>query len=309
MNQSKYPLALVINVLTAIAIGYVCFLGLNFYTLGDKMLSILTSVVIIILLIATSVGARQLKKTKRNCKRCRVWEWILLLLFTLIMVVITYFPFSHYFGVTVNKANIQSKVLSNIQHFEQLYVDYDGYVNQRHSNYLKKLQNAVKYKPADPSDFKSCGFDEDSEVRIQTQINTKHSVLKMILIPVNFESIKSSDSIWLRKARKSIENWEPISLVDVINNIQTNTDRSLSNLVGISKSKATCEDENYPPFTFSQPSFPDVKNHFTEIGTPSPFSILLAIVGYALMLLLWFITKRDSRCIGSLKTAEYEVVL
>ncbi len=307
MNQSKYPLALVINVLTAIAIGYVCFLGLNFYTLGDKMSSILTSVVIIILLIATSVGARQLKKTKRNCKRYRIWEWILLLLFTLIMVVITYFPFSHYFGVTINKENIQSKVLNNITHAEQLYDKYEDYVNKRDSNYLRKLQTTVKHKSGRPSEFNCLGFDEDSQVSIETQIQTKHSVLKMKLIPDNFESIKSSDSIWLRKAQKSVENWEPISLVDVINNIQTNTDRSLSNLVDISNNKANCEDDLN--FNFPNPSFPDVKNHFTEIGTPAPFSILLTILGYVLMLLLWFITKRDSRCIGALKTAEYEVVL
>ncbi|WP_333696701.1 hypothetical protein [Flavobacterium sp.] len=307
MNQSKYPLALVINVLTAIAIGYVCFLGLNFYTLGDKMRSIIFSVVIIIFLIATSVGARQLKKTKRNCKRCRVMEWMLLILFTLIVVGITYFPFSHYFGVTINKEEIQSKVLSNISHFEQLYDDYEKYVKQRDSNYLRKLENAVNYRLGDRSDFNCFGFDEQSGVSLQTQISTKHSVLKLILIPANFKSLKSSDSVWLKDAQKSVENWEPISLVDVINNIQTNTSTSLNNLINISQKRAACEDDL--SFIFPNPSFPDVKNQFTTIGKPSPLSILISILGYVLMLLYWFITKRDSRCIGALKTAEYEVVL
>ena len=55
--------------------------------------------------------------------------------------------------------------------------------------------------------------------------------------------------------------------------------------------------------------FNNVNIYFTTKGTPSPFSIVLAFFSYLLMLLSWFITKRDSRSTGALTTAEYEIVL
>jgi len=307
MNQSKFSLALVINLLTAIAIGYVCFLGANFYTLGDKTKSIILATIITSILIGTSVGAKLLKKTKRNCKICFIWEIVLIISFTVLTACITYFPFSHYFVVSAQKQAIQSKLKDNISQAENMYNEYDTYFTSRYSLYSRNLNDAIDQRKGKPKQFNDYGFDENNGVIFERQMQFKQNTLKGLLYPSNFKKIKTNDSIWLNKARISIDNWEPISLMKIINEVEVNTNKSLIQLINISENKA--QNELYPPFKPSNLTFKDVKKYFITIGSPSPFSIMIAIIGYVLMLLSWYITKRDSRCTGALTTADYEVVL
>ena len=94
LKQIKFSLAVVINLLAALTFGYFCFLGANFYTLGDKGKSITVAVIISLLLIGTSLGAKLLKQTHRNFKSRFIWEIILLVLFTVLIGYFTFFPFS-----------------------------------------------------------------------------------------------------------------------------------------------------------------------------------------------------------------------
>lgn len=308
LKQLKFSLAVVINILTAITFGYYCFLGENFRTMGDKEKSIISAAVIILLLIGTSLGAKKLKQTKRNCKKCLIWEIVLLFFFTSITAYSTYSYFSHYFVVSAKESEIKRKLIGNISEVEKMYPDYKTYVETRVNIYKNKLSAAILNKNGQQRELNNFGMDINGTVSLEIQKNNQLAKINYKLLPQNFDLIKTTDSTYFAKAKVSINNWEPISLVDVINNIGTNTTSSLNKLVSFSKDKARGE-EGYPDFIPSTPTLHNVKNYFTTIGTPSPFSILLAIIGYILMLLSWYVTKRDSRCTGALTTADYEVVL
>jgi hypothetical protein len=307
LKQIKLSLAVVINLLAALTFGYFCFLGLNFKTLGDKSESILYAVIITLILIGTSLGAKFLKQTKRNFKSHRIWEAVLLVLFTLLTATFTYYPFSHYFLVSAQKPTIQKKLNENISKAENMYTEYESYVLKRDTDYLRSLNDAVNQKKIAPSVYFAFGFNDSSGVLPQTQLNIKHNTLIPLLKPTNFNAMKTIDSVWFAKARISVNDWEPISLVDVINNIKTNTNNSITKLIGFSRNRA--KNETRIIFIPNLSEFNNVNNYFTTISTPSPFSIVLAFFSYLLMLLSWFITKRDSRSTGALTTAEYEIVL
>lgn len=308
MNQLKFSLAVVFNILTAITFGYVCFLGANFYTLGDKKESIILAIIITSLLIGTSLGAKILKQTKRNFKTCFVWEMILLVLFTVVISCATYYPFSHYFVVSAQENVIKNKLIDNITQAQNMYPEYEAYVKKRETKFIKKLTDAVNQKAMYPHVYNDYGLKDNISVTPVQQIEFKHNTLKELLLPKEeFDKDKAIDSTWLADAGKSVENWEPISLVDVINNIQTNTTKSLTRLILLAENEA--QNENHESFTPSSISPNNVNNYFITHGSPSPFSIVLAIVSYILMLLSWYIIKRDTRGIGALKTAEYEVIL
>jgi len=189
-----------------------------------------------------------------------------------------------------------------------MYPDYKAYVETRVDIYEHKLSAAILNKNGQQIELTRLGMDINTPVSLEIQKKSQLDKINNKLLSPTFNDIKTIDSTYLAKAKVSINNWEPISLVDVINNIGTNTTSSLNKLVSFSKEKARGE-EDYPDFFPSTPTLHNVKNNFTTIGTPSPFSIVLAIIGYVLMLLSWYITKRDSRCTGALTTADYEVVL
>jgi hypothetical protein len=306
-NQSKFPLAVVINMLTALSFGYVCFLGANFYTLGETTESIIVASIVTILLIATSLGAKLLKQTTRNFKVRFIWEIILLVLFTLITANFTYFPFSHYFVVVAKKDIIQDKLIDNINQADSAYFEYENYVKKRINVYDIQLNTAIVNRTFKPTELKNFGINENLSVSISVQKKNQIDKVNYLLFPENYIQIKNNDSAWLTNARVSVNNWEPISLVNVVNNVEKNTTNSLQQLVDFSKNRG--KNESYPLFRPSEPHHNNVNNYFTTFGTPSPFSIVLAFFSYLLMLLSWFITRRDTRSTGALTTAEYEIVL
>ncbi len=307
LKQIKFSLAVVINLLAALTFGYFCFLGANFYTLGDKGTSIAVAVIITLLLIGTSLGAKLLKQTKRNFKSRFIWEIVLLVLFSVLTASFTYYPFSHYFVVSAQKPTIQKKLNENIAQAQNIYLEYESYVTTRIGIYSSKIDVAILNIDSQPKELEKFGISRSVSVSLPIQRKNQIDKINYILLPQNFNQIKTNDSTWLTNAQNSVVNWEPISLVDVINNIENNTANSLNQLVKFSKKKG--KNESYPKFSPDKPHPNNVKNYFTTIGRPSPFSIVLAFFSYLLMLLSWFITKRDSRSTGALTTAEYEIVL
>lgn len=307
LKQIKFSLAVVINLLAALTFGYFCFLGANFYTLGDKGKSIAVAVIITLLLIGTSLGAKLLKQTKRNFKSRFIWEIVLLVLFSVLTASFTYYPFSHYFVVSAQKPTIQKKLSENIAQAQNIYLEYENYVTTRIGIYSSKIDVAILNIDSQPKELEKFGISISVSVSLPIQRKNQIDKINYILLPQNFNQIKTNDSTWLTNAQNSVVNWEPISLVDVINNIENNTANSLNQLVKFSEKKG--KNESYPKFSPDKPHPNNVKNYFTTIGRPSPFSIVLAFFSYLLMLLSWFITKRDSRSTGALTTAEYEIVL
>ena len=305
LKQIKFSLAVVINLLAALTFGYFCFLGANFYTLGDKGKSITLAVIITLLLISTSLGAKLLKQTHRNFKSRFIWEIILLVLFTLLIGYFTYFPFSHYFIVSAQKPTIQKKLNENIAQAQNIYLEYENYVTTRIGIYSSKIDVAILNIAGQPKELEKFGISRSVSVSLPIQRKNQIDKIKYLLLPQNFNQIKTNDSTWLTNAQNSVVNWEPISLVDVINNIENNTANSLNQLIKFSEKKG--KNESYPKFSPDKPHPNNVNNYFTTIGTPSPFSIVLAFFSYLLMLLSWFITKRDTKVSGPL--AKYEVVL
>lgn len=303
--QSKFPLAVVINILTAFSFGYVCFLGANFYTLGETRKSIILAAIVTFLLIATSLGAKILKQTNRNFKSCFIWEIIFLILFTLITAYFTYFPFSHYFVVSENETEIKSKLNTSITQAENMFAKYETYVNERKVQYENNLNSAILTKDVNDTDFVKYGFVKNS-IPYDSQIKNKMRTIGFDLLPSNFKGIKSENSDWLANSRNDVNDWKPIGLVEVIKNLEQNSKKWNAELVKISKIRET--GETAEDFKYSL-SFNDVITYFTALEKPSTFSIVVAIIGYLLMLLSWFITKRDSRGNGALTTAEYEIVL
>lgn len=304
MNQSKFSLADLLTLLAAIAFGFVCFLGTNFYTLGNSAQSIILAVIITVLLSGTALSAKILKRTSGNFKTCFVWERILLFLFTGLIIFFAYSPFPHYFVVSGQKAEIQGKLSSNITQAENMFANYEHYAENRESLYKSKLRSVAASKNINPSEYTEYGF-ANNGISDDKQIENKMFTVHADLFPTNYSDPNNKNGIkevaitWLSDAKNKIAGWKPIGIVGVVNEVEQNSNEWLNKLVELSvvrEKGEQAEDFEYPL------SFDNVKNHFSTLGKPMPLSFGLAVVAYLLMMLSYLISKRSTKTtVGTVK--------
>ena len=309
MNKYIFSLADVLTVLSAVAFGFVCFLGRNFYTLGDTKNSLIFAITITILLGGLAFLAKFLKRVQGNFKTSFIAEVVVLLLFTGLMVYFTYSPFSHYFAVSDKKEEIQEQLSNNITQAHNMFGAYEKYVDTRKYIYQSTLQSIVN--SGNESDYPKHGLIYGG-VSNQTQIDNRMLTIHSDLFPTNYSDTTGSNGIkqvakeWLADGQKKVEEWKPIGIVGVVNDIDEKSNNWLNGLVEYSNIREPGEEDIAENFNYSL-DIKNVKDNFKTLGKPTPLSIGLGVLAWVLMLLSWFITKRSSKVFGGL--AKYEVEL
>ena len=289
MSQSKFSLADLLTVLGTLGFGFFCFLSLNFLTLGDTTLSIIWAVIISLILGGLAFGVKLVKRTSRNFKTFIIWEWVLIFLFV-VVAFFAIFPFSHYFVVTAQKENIQNKVVSNITQAEGLFIAYESYADNRLNIYKSRLNSIVAAKRVNPEEYKNFGFVEGTDDN--TQVENKMFSLKAQLYPSNYSEMKQIDSDWLSDAKDKVTSWSPTGIVKVVNTLKI----EISSWNGQLKSYSSFRAKGETATDFDFPlSFDDVSGIFKQRTTPNPIALLIGFGLYLLMMLSYFITKRDTR--------------
>lgn len=304
MKQSKFSLADVLTVLTALAFGFVCFLGINFYTLGDTSQSFKLASLITILLAGTALLAKILKRTNRHFKTYLFFEILTLVVFTGLMTFFAYSPFPHYFNVSSNKKEIQDKLHLGITQAGKMFSEYERYAANRENLYKAKLQSVVAAKKTNPQAYKAYGFQKGS-VSDGKQMDNKMFTLHADLFPTNYSDnvkhngLKEVATRWLEEAKNTTNSWKPIGVVSVVNDVEQNSINWLNQLDSISSIREN--GEQAIDFEYKL-SFNDVKTHFSTLTKPNPLSIGLAVGAYLLMLLSYLISSRSSKSIiGTVK--------
>lgn len=289
MQQSKFSLADVLTVLGAFAFGFFCFLSFNFLSLGETMQSVVWASVLALVLGGLAFGAKLLKMSSINFTTCIIFEWIFLFLFAG-MAFIAVYPFSHYYAVSDYKNEIQQKVIGNITQAEGMFTEYEVYANNRLNIYKSKLNSVVAAKNISPSEYRDYGFVVGADDR--TQVENKMFTLKAQLFPTNFIEMKQVDSSWLASSKTIIADWKPISLIDVINDVEGNLTEWKNKLIEYSSFRA--KGETTTDFDFPL-NFDDVTNRMETLGSPTTISIVIAISLYVLLLLPYLVTKRSTK--------------
>jgi Tfp pilus assembly protein PilE len=296
MNKLKFSLADVMTVLTAVAFGFVCFLGSNFYTLGDTKKSVIFAVIITVVLAGLAYLAKWLKGVEGNFKNSHIAEIAVLVLFTGLLAFFTYSPFSHYFTVSDRKEEIQSQLSKNITQAQDMFSNYEDYANRRKNLYRRTLESNIKAG----TDFEKFGIEKNG-VSFETQLNNKMLTIQSDLFPTNYTDTINNNGLkqvaknWLADGKEKATGWKPIGTVRVVNNIEEKSIGWRNDLVNYSIIREKGENEEYVENYSSDLSFKDLKANFTNLGKPTPLSIGLAVLAWLLMLLSYLISKRSTK--------------
>lgn len=300
MNQSKFSLADVLTILTALAFGFLCFLGANFYNLGNTTKSITAAVIIAFLLFGTAYSAKLLKRTRVNFKTCVIWEVVLLIVFTLLFVFFTYMPFSHYFTVSAKQTVIVDKIQKSIAQAQNMFPAYETDAKSRMNLYKNNLESTIVNKLGNESQYKKFGFIKD--IPDDQQKSKKIQNINADLFPTNYSDVKTQKGIkevalnYLLQAKEATENWKPVGIINVVVTIEDKSNEWKNILVDLYEIKEPGEED---PQEFIYPlKFEDVKQFFTKVEKPSVSALLIAFLMWALMVLSWIATPRDTRFPG-----------
>lgn len=297
MTQSNFSLADLISLLVGIVFGFMCFLGANFYTYGDTNLSIGIAVIISLLMVGTSMGAIRLKRTNKNFKTRKVWEILMVILFTCFTAAFTYFVFSHYFVVIDKKDEIQTKLTTNLNQVDSLYKLYQDNYERRKDNYESALKSAVlNFELGNNSaPYYALGFIPNRNSSNQSQIRSFLNEFQRDLFPDNFNSIMKKDSIYVSNSRGIISNWKqkPIGTFEVIKNLNAKIQDTKSKLINLSEQVKAYN--KYGPGFNPTTSIGDVEKLFTTTSQPSMLSLCLGFIVWLLMLLSYFTSRRSTK--------------
>lgn len=287
MNQSKFSLADVFSVLAAMTFGFVCFLSINFLTLGDTTSAAVIASIIAFILGGLALGAKLLKRTRKNFKTSLFFELFFLLCFSAVAFILV-LPFSHFFSVYDKKEEIQEKLLSNFTVSNNIYTKYESYANNRIELYESLLKAVVQGELVNQDEFKK--YDFEPGVDINTQVENKMFTLKAKLYPPNYMELKNNFISWLSESKGNIEIWSPIAIINVLNAVKNEINSKNDQLQDLSKfcakGELLCNEFSFPIF------LEDVSKTFSTLGSSTPLSILFAVVLYILILFSYFITTR-----------------
>ena len=295
MNHSKFSLADLLTVLGAIIFGFFCFLSFNFLSMGKTVPSIGRAATLTFLLGGFAFIVKLLKIRSRNFKAGVIWEWVCLVLFTIIAC-LSVVPFSHYFAVLQQKEEIRNKVTVDIELAKGMFTHYEDYAKNREAIYKSRLDGVVRGKYRNPNQYyHDYGFVEGRSDSVQ--IDNKTFTLHAQLFPTNYEGangMKQLATNWLNNAESTLEDkWKfTFGVVDVVNKLQTNVSNWKGDLEKYSKFRATGEQAENHEFTLA---FNDITDKITQLGTPGVYATAFAFILYILMLLSYVLTKRHSK--------------
>lgn len=300
MEQSKFSLADLLTIVGAMAFGFICFLGLNFIQMGDDLKSIGFASAFTIVLFLCAFGAKLLKRSDHNFRTSVIFEFILVALFILIFVTLSYSPFPHFFNVTSQRSEVQKNLKASINQAENMFEEYEDYASRRENLYRNNLRSVVAAKNTMPSDYARYGF-SSSEVSDEKQIENKMFTIHADLFPTNYcdtithNGIKDIAQDWLDDADKTVDLWKPIGIPRIAKEVKTESEGWLNTLVDYSRVRE--KGEVAKDFEYDL-SFSEVKDILTQEKAPGAFSIILSIILWGMMMFSWMITKRHPRFPG-----------
>jgi hypothetical protein len=292
MNRSKFSLADLLTLMSAITFGFLFFLGYNFLTLGDMTKSIILASSFALALGVIAYALKTLKGVSRNFKTNIIAELVLILAYSIIAF-FAFSPFSHYFSVSQEKEQIQNNILTNISEAEGLFDAYDDYTDNRLSLYERKLKGIIQARIVNPSEYIEFGFVQGTSD--ETQLKAKLDALTYKLKPSNYSEMKDNLT-WLSDSKSKVENWSPIGVVDIVNTLN----KEVSSWSAKLKENSAYRQKGEEATDFEASiSFDEVSTIFTEKTSPNPLGIGIGLVIYLLMLFSYLVSKRHDRIRGN----------
>lgn len=276
----------------------------DFYQNGGNFKSAAIKVCLIdISLLMTFIGAQICKGADERFGRSLILERILICLSPIVFVW-AMLPYNHFWNVFSEREQIVSMFNTSIEKSRQMFVDYEQYSDDRIQRYENTLDNIIRNKTQNPSEYQNVGFSGSNDDMIK---GNYVETLKLQLLSENTDSLRRSALTWIEKTNQGASVWNAF-LVGNVKNISDAIKGWNETLYEVSNhvlSNEAVSGDSIRPFDENKDSYRAANNGLVELDkiyTKSKgfsFNTLWSgIFLFLMMLFPYFLQRRNEKAKG-----------
>lgn len=264
-NQTlKFSWGHIIAFVALIIISYVTYMG-DFYQNGGDFKSAAIKVCSIdIALLITFIGAQIYKGKDEKFDRSIIVERILICLCPIAFIG-AMLPYNHFWTVFTKREMIESQFNKSIEKSRQMFVDYEQYSSDRIQRYESTLDNVIRNKAKNLSEYRKAGFNGSNDDIVKANyIET----LKLQLLSENTDSLRRSALAWIDEANQGASVWNAFLVGNVgnISNAIKSWNEKLSDFSEPVLSNETISGNDILPFDKNKESYKAANNGLVELN-------------------------------------------
>lgn len=296
----------IISFIALLLLGVTVFFGMNFSTLGDKIQSVIVSVVLVTLMVVFVFLAAFAKAQNRNQAMWTKVEYAMLFLYVLALIP-CYLYSSKFYDIQFNKTNIVKEVQANIDDINKMFGDYDKKCQTRSFSYKTALQAMSRDIQGRQ---KAAGILGISASHVNTQaIDLASESFLNHFRGNDYSQLLSEKTALENSVLNNFKNWNILLVPQYAEELGTAKEKYATGLQDIyDRYKGDIDGAEIPSFKASDyMSSESVVEHFTDKGSFSLYGILGILVLGGLGLIKYFLGEK--RTVIAFKQGDSSVIM
>ena len=296
----------IISFIALLLLGVTVFFGMNFSTLGDRIQSVVVSVVLVTLMVVFVFLAAFAKAQNRNQAMWTKVEYAMLFLYVLALIP-CYLYSSKFYDIQFNKTNIVKEVQANIDDINKMFGDYDKKCQTRSFSYKTALQAMSRDVQGRQKAAGILGISA-SHVNAQAIDQASESFLNHFR-GNDYSQLLSEKTALENSVLNNFKNWNILLVPQYAEELGAAKDKYATGLQDIyDRYKGDIDGAEIPSFKASDyMSSESVVEHFTDKGSFSLYGILGILVLGGLGLIKYFLGEK--RTVIALKQGDSSVIM
>ena len=296
----------IISFIALLLLGVTVFFGMNFSTLGDRIQSVVVSVVLVTLMVVFVFLAAFAKAQNRNQAMWTKVEYAMLFLYVIALIP-CYLYSSKFYDIQFNKSNIVKEVQANIDDINKMFGDYDKKCQTRSFSYKTALQAMSRDVQGRQKAAGILGISA-SHVNSQAIDQASESFLNHFR-GNDYSQLLSEKTALENSVLNNFKNWNILLVPQYAEELGAAKEKYATGLQDIyDRYKGDIDGAEIPSFKASDyMSSESVVEHFTDKGSFSLYGILGILVLGGLGLIKYFLGEK--RTVIALKQGDSSVIM
>ena len=296
----------IISFIALLLLGVTVFFGMNFSTLGDRIQSVVVSVVLVTLMVVFVFLAAFAKAQNRNQAMWTKVEYAMLFLYVLALIP-CYLYSSKFYDIQFNKTNIVKEVQANMDDINKMFGDYDKKCQTRSFSYKTALQAMSRDVQGRQKAAGILGISA-SHVNVQAIDQASESFLNHFR-GNDYSQLLSEKTALENSVLNNFKNWNILLVPQYAEELGAAKEKYATGLQDIyDRYKGDIDGAEIPSFKASDyMSSESVVEHFTDKGSFSLYGILGILVLGGLGLIKYFLGEK--RTVIALKQGDSSVIM
>ncbi|MBR5102902.1 MAG: hypothetical protein IK092_07235 [Muribaculaceae bacterium] len=288
MNNSKFSIALVISILALLFYAFISFMGMVYWQNGKITLALLLAIALVAVVLCCVVMMCKGRATR--WKRIGTASQVFFGLIILVALGVSTIPFTHFMNMLEHKQKVTLAFDEAVRCSTEMDSCYDAYVEKRCDEYHNRLASLKVAQSTNPTEYAEViGFaGGDSPVE---KVQYLERGLEQALKGDSLESTRVKKNEWAQEVR-NFSMWN-IATIANLNSLDEKMAQWRDRYAELSRYRTRGVD--YPEFTYNNynTKTAELKAMITKVGGPGWVAILAALICFGLLLLPYFLTKRD----------------